>query len=237
MAKLSLNTFLTGTGDIEATQYRVQEGLKAYYSEFSRNKLYPSLAELVDLHRALVEIINSMSDIQGHLPHELKEVDLHEGKLVYETSGMTDDDIARAADLIVWALPKIQAAIDEGVNIYNFVDEHMQIENVGILPMYRDEGYWFVPEHRLALLHLLRYELSLFSSANERYRRLKTVNIGEIEQKHLLRSPEAIKLQLIEQYRDLPNPATYVCETDLDFPYSETILPIAKRKLMAQVYC
>ncbi len=237
MSKLSLNTFLTGTGDVEATQYRVLEGLRVYYGEFSRNKLYPSLSELVELHQALVNIINSMSDIQGHLPHELKEVDVNEGKLVYETVGMTDDDLARAADLIIWALPKIQRAIDEGVNIYNFVDEHMQIEHVGIVPMYREEGYWFVPEHRLALLHLLRYELSLFSSANERYRLLKTVNIGEIEQKYIHRSPEAIKLQLIEQYRDLPNPATYVCETDLDFPYSETILPIAKRKLMAQVYC
>jgi hypothetical protein len=236
MMKLSLDTFLTGTGDVEATQYRVLEGLKAYYGEFSHNRLYPSLSELVELHRALVEIINSMSDIQGHLPHELKEVDLSEGKLVYQTSGLTDDDLARAADLIVWALPRIQQAIDEGINIYSFVDEHIQIEHVGILPMYREEGYWFVPEHRLALLHLLRYELSLFTSANERYRLLKTVNIGEIEQKYIHRSPEAIKLQLIEQYRDLPNPATYVCETDLDFPYVETILPIAKRKLMAQVY-
>lgn len=236
MRKLTLNTFLAGTGDVEATQYLVLEGLKDYYREFSHNRLYPSLAELVDLHRALVEIINSMSDIQGHLPHELKEVDLEHGKLVYETTGLSDDDLARAAELIVWALPRIQRAIDEGVSIYNFVDEHMTIEQVGILPLYREEGYWFVPEHRAALLHLLRYELSLFTSANERYRRLKTVNLGEIEQRFIHRSPESIKLQLIEQYRDLPNPATFVCETDLDFPYNETILPIAKRKLMAQVF-
>ncbi len=236
MTKLTLKTFLAGTGDVEAAQYHVLEGLKAYYHEFSHNRLYPSLSELVELHRALVEIITSMNDIQGHLPHELKEVDLEEGKLIYQTQGMTDDELARAADLIVWALPKIQKAIDEGVDIYNFVDEHIQIEQVGILPMYREEGYWFVPEHRAALLHLLRYELSLFTSANERYRRLKTVNIGEIEQKFIRRSPESIKLQLIEQYHDLPNPATYMCETDLDFPYSETILPIAKRKLMAHVF-
>jgi hypothetical protein len=28
----------------------------------------------------------------------------------------------------------------------------------------------------------------------------------------------------------------YMCETDIDFPYESTILPIAKRKLMAQLY-
>lgn len=236
MHKLSLDTFLTGSSDYETRQYHVLEGLKEYYAEFSHNKLYPSLADLVNLYRSLIDIMQSMNDIQEHLPHELKEVDLESGKLVYGYTGMNDADLARAADLIAWALPKIQQAIDEGVNIYHFVDEHIKIEQVGILPMYREEGYWFVPEHRAALLHLLRYEVSLFTSANERYRRLKTTNVGEIVQKLIHQSPESIKLTLIEQFRDLPNPATFVCETDLDFPYNETILPVAKRKLMAQVF-
>lgn len=235
MRKLGLDTFLTGTNDIESRQYHVLDGLKHCYGEFTHNKLYPSLAELVDLHSALVNIVNGMSDIQGHLPHELKEVDLEQGKLVYENF-TNDKDLERAADLITWGLPKIEQAIEEGVSIYNFVDEHMHIEQVGIMPMYRDEGYWFVPDPKAALLHLLRYEVSLFSSANERYRQLKTTNLGEIEQKRIVQSPESIKLGLIEKYRDLPNPATYMCETDLDFPYTETILPIGKRKLMARVF-
>ncbi len=235
MHKLSLNTFLTGTSDVEARQYHVLEGLKYCYGEFTHNKLYPTLAELVDLHTALVNVVNGMTDIQEHLSHELKEVDLEHGKLVYEHP-MSDDDLERAAELITWALPKIQQAIEEGASIYNFVDEHMQIEQVGIMPMYREEGYWFVPDPKAALLHLLRYEVSLFTSANERYRRLKTTNIGEVVHELIRRSPESIKLGLIEQYHDLPNPATYMCETDLDFPYTETILPIGKRKLMAHVF-
>lgn len=236
MHKLTLDTFLTGTADAELRQYHVLEGLKHNYTEFTHNRLYPSLAELVDLHTALVNILNGMSDIQGHLPHELKEVDLEQGKLVYQTAGINDEDFQRAAELITWALPRIEQAIDEGVNIYNFVDEHIQIEQVGLLPMYREEGYWFVPEHKAALLHLLRYEVSLFTSANEKFRSLKTKNIRDIEQKSIVQTPESIKLNLIEQFHDLPNPATFMCETDLDFPYAETILPIGKRKLMAQVF-
>lgn len=235
MHKLSLDSFLTGTKDIEARQYNVLNGLKQCHGEFTHNKLYPTLAELVDLHTALANIVNGMSDIQGRLPHELKEVDFEEGKLVYEQTA-NDNDLERAAELITWALPKIQHTIEEGVSIYNFVDEHIQIEQVGIMPMYREEGYWFVPEPKAALLHVLRYEVSLFTSANERYRRLKTTTVGEIEQAVIRRSPESIKLGLIEKYHDLPNPATYMCETDLDFPYNETILPIAKRRLMVQVF-
>ncbi len=236
MHKLTLDTFLTGTSDTELRQYNVLEGLKHNYAEFTHSRLYPSLSELVDLHTALVNILNGMSDIHGHLPQELKEVDLEQGKLVYQTAGFNDEDLQRAADLIAWALPKIEQTIDEGINIYNFVDEHIRIEHVGLLPMYREEGYWFVPEHKAALLHLLRYEVSLFTAANERYRSLKTKSIGDVEQHTLAQTPETIKLDLIEKFHDLPNPATFLCETDLDFPYIETILPIAKRKLMAQVF-
>jgi hypothetical protein len=228
MHKLSLDTFLTGTHDLEARQYHVLDGLKHCYGEFTHNRLYPSLSELVDLHTALVNVMNGMNDIQGRMSHELKDVDLEHGKLVYDTVS-SDDDLQRAAELITWALPKLERAIEEGVGIFNFVDEHMQIERVGIMPMYREEGYWFVPEHRAALLHLLRYEVSLFTSANERYRRLK-------QQQFVVQSPESIKLGLIEKFQDLPNPATFLCATELDFPYTETILPIAKRKLMAQVF-
>ncbi|MEK7671965.1 MAG: hypothetical protein AAB344_07085, partial [Bacteroidota bacterium] len=60
MHKLSLNTFLTGTNDVEARQYHVLEGLKYCYGEFTHNKLYPTLAELVDLHTALVNVVNGM---------------------------------------------------------------------------------------------------------------------------------------------------------------------------------
>lgn len=235
MHRLSLDTFLAGSSDIEVRQYHVLQGLKQCYGEFSHNRLYPTLAELVDLHAALVRILNGMSDIQGHMSHDLKEVDLEQGKLVYEHA-MSDSDLERAAELIAWGLPLLQQAIEEGAGIYNFVEEHMHIEQVGIMPMYRGEGYWFVPDPKAALLHLLRYEVSLFTSANERYRRLKTTNLGEVEQGLILQSPESIKLDLIEKYRDLPNPATFICETDLDFPYTETILPIAKRKLMAEVF-
>ncbi len=236
MHKLSLNTFLTGSHDCEARQYHVMGGLKHCYDEFAHNKLYPSLLELVDLHAALVHIVNNMNDIQDHFPQELKEVDLEKGKLVYEQLNASDADLERAADLIAWALPKMEQAIDEGVDIYNFVDEHILIQQVGLLPMYRDEGYWFVPEHRTRLLHLLRYEVSLFTSANERYRSLKTSHIGEVSQRIVQSTPESIKLNLIALHQDMPNPATYVCETDLDFPYTETILPVAKRKLMSQLF-
>ena len=236
MEKLTLDTFVGGDQDREKKQYLVLHGLKQYREEFSHNRLYPSLAELIRLYEMLKGLVQEKSDFDSLLPQRIKEVDIENRRVVFESNGEEDPALHRALALIDWALPLIKDAIDEGVNIYNFVDEHIVIEEVGLLPVHKEAGYWFVPDVKGARLHLLRFEVTLFSSASERFPTLKTRLIESIEQVLIRKSPEIIKLGLIEKYHDLPNPATYMCDTDLDFPFAETFLPVAKRKLMGRLF-
>ena len=231
-----LDTFLAGAQDPEKRQYHVLQGLKEARTEFSHSRLYPTLQELVNLHTALGEILQRKSDIQSHLPQDLKAIDLKNRTLVYESVTNPGSDFERTASLITWALPLIRTTIEEGMEIFNFVEGHITIEQVGILPMYIEEGYWFVPDRRISVMHLLRYEVSLFTSTQERFRTLKTQHLEAIQESWIRHSPESLKLTLIEKYEDLPNPATFACETDIDFPFTETMMPIAKRKLMARVF-
>jgi len=234
---LRLETFFAGSKDFEARQYRILQGLKDHYDLFSHNRLYPSLSELADLYGDLQDLLQKKEDISPGLPHELKDVDIENKSLVYEPTEEGDPDLERIIDLIGWAMPLIRKTLDEGMNIFHFVDDHIVIAEVGILPMYREEGYWFVPDSKMHQWNVLRYEVSLFTSANERFRSLRTRFLEALTaQSSLGWSPETVKLMLMEKYADLPNPATYVCETELDFPYSETILPVAKRKLMTRLF-
>jgi hypothetical protein len=236
MDRLGIETFFAPPFDAETKHYVVLQSLKGYYQEFSRNRLYPALSELIDLCTALEAVIQKKIDLEHHLPHRLRDLDVQNNRLVYDTLEASDAGLQHAVDLIIWSIPHIKKVIDEGMNIYNFVEEHISIEAVGIVPMYREEGYWFVPDNQSASLYLLRYEFSLFTSAHERFRTLKTRVLESIGQAYIRSDPESIKLGLIEKYQDLPNPATYACETDLEFPYAQTILPIAKRKLMSHVF-
>lgn len=103
------------------------------------------------------------------------------------------------------------------------------------MPLYHDEGYWFVPDNKASLLHLLHFSLALYESGNERFRSLKTEVLKTLEQSSIKRPAESVKMELIEERHDIPNPATFVCETELDFPYQATILPVAKRKLLIRL--
>jgi len=237
MRRLTVDEFVKGRHDPEARQYHVLQSLKDYYGTFSRNHLYPHLSELIELSRVLEALLVSKDSIESHLPQQLKGVDLVNGKLVYESEAIPQDDFGRVAELIQWALPLIRKLIEEGMHIYNFVEDHIRIEEVGIIPMYREEGYWFVPNLEHSQLDLFHYEVSLFTSANERFRTLKTRLLGSVAHARIMRPLESIKLDLVRKYPELPHPATYNCETDLDFPYDQTMLPIAKRKLMKHLFC
>jgi hypothetical protein len=233
--KLSLANFISAGSDVESARYRILGSLKSYSDVFDHNRIYPHLTELIELRNSLEAIVNGKSKFLNDVPQRLKDIDLVNKKLVFEPPDVSCTPLDNALDLIRWALPLITDAIEEGRKIYDFVEENLSIKEVGIIPFYHDEGYWFVPDNKNSVLHLIRFSLALYDSETDKYRTLKTKILKTVEQTLVKRPPESIKLELIEEHQELPNPATFVCETDLDFPFVETIFPVAKRKLMVRL--
>jgi hypothetical protein len=83
---------------------------------------------------------------------------------------------------------------------------------------------------------VIKYEVSIFTGAGERYRSLKTSVVKSLHQSSIMQPVQSIKLNLMQEFPELPNPATYSFETDLEFPFYETILPVAKRRLLRYLY-
>lgn len=236
MSGLNLELFTSVVHDFEKTQYEILAELGKIREEFSANRIYPHLSELVDFHGTLVEIRRQSEDLKEALPRRITSVDLEEGTVEHEELELDDEEAAQVEDLIDWALPHIREVIEEGTAIYEFVDEHLKLETVGLLPSYVEEGYLFVPERSVEELHVLRYGVSLFTRADQRYRSLRTSLLRSVELDSVEATPEQIKLELIEDEEELPNPATYFFDTPLDFPFDPTILPVAKRKLLRELY-
>lgn len=89
-----------------------------------------------------------------------------------------------------------------------------------------------VPERETDQLHVLRYQLSIIQEGGEKHRALRTVHCKTVEQEGLDVHPSSVKLDLLEERRDLPTPATYFSNTALHVPYQETLLPVVKRRLI-----
>ena len=236
MAELGVNHFLSAVHDLESAQYRVLDSLKKARDAFSRNIVYPHLSSLVQVYRSLQQIMQGMDNVEVGLPRRLKEIDLNNQALKYEYPALEDDQLQQVKELIAWAMPFLQEAIDEGRTIFEFVENRLSIGEVGIVPSYVEEGYLIIPNGEANSLHILKYDISLFTDAKERFRSLRTSHVKSISYRYIHRSPQSIKLELIEEHRELPNPATYLCDIDISFPFEQTLLPIAKRKLMHHLY-
>jgi len=192
---------------------------------------------LIDLKHSLEQIKDERDNLNGKFPKQIKGFNIKEQKIIYDTPGNLNyhNNVEIIFTLIDWALPYIKNSIEEGIVLFDFVDKNITLEQVGILPVYKDEGYFMINDNVAYELQVHRYECSLFSSGEEKYRSLKTEFVKSEKQEIIRRTPESIKHELIKERKDLPNPATFIFDTDLDFPFSETIFPVAKRKLMTYI--
>jgi hypothetical protein len=236
MSDWNLDLFTGAVEDVERAQYRILSNLQRARRDFSNNRIYPHLGDLVSIHGTLRAILESSESLKEALKGTIKNVDLEAGELVYEKLEMGQVQMDAVEEVMQWALPQIEDAIDEGTTIFEFVEDHLEMEEVGIVPSYLQEGYLFVPDYEQSQMHILQYSMSIFTSATERYRSLRTSHVKSVEYSLLQASPQTLKLALMDERRDLPNPATYAFNFELDFPYEPTVLPVAKRKLMRYLF-
>ena len=228
---LTLQHFAAAS-DEEAAHYRVLAGLQEARHAFARTRVYPHLAELIRLRRALTAFLDGVDRFREARPGRVTGVDWEAGALVRDPED--DEPPLLAEDLAPWALPLLTDVIEEGRTLFEFVDEHADLAAVGLLPSYQQEGYLLVPDGDAGGGFLaLRYAVSVLTDESGRYRSLRT-RIVEAEVPPLA-PPSVWKEFLTAAFPDLPAPATFRLDSDVAFPVEETMLPVAKRKLLRLV--
>src|SRR5690606_9355980 len=110
----------------------------------------------------------------------------------------------------------------------------LSIEPVGLLPLYKNEGYMLLRYDNYSEVRAYFYTITLFEHTDARYKGVKIEYVDSWE-KNLVNTYEHIKLDIIRNIRTLPNPAVYSVESQLKVPLEETLLPIAKRALVRHI--
>ena len=146
-----------------------------------------------------------------------------------------DDDLMQDLEEIInYATARMKRSITSGTEIYEFVEDKLNITPIGIIPLDIKEGYFFLSSGNTKSTRVYHYRLSIFEKHDEKYRSIKT---AYVDKWHLgiATTYEHIKSDLIRYHKALPNPAVYSIEVDLSFPVDETLLPVAKRSLVKYI--
>jgi hypothetical protein len=235
MKTLDKDWLTTGLIDFEYKKYVLLAYLQHVKGNFQSQKLYPDLQDLYfhyDYSKYFKDGIERMS---FQFPKRIKGLDSENLNLVYDTPPQPDNHyLTELESIMEYALPRFERIIREGENIVGEVENNICISPVGILPLYKNDGYLLLHEPTIHQTQVYQYNLTVFEGKNEKLRGVKTFYLETIR-KTVANTFENIKLDLVKKYKHLPNPATYVVESKYILPLEETFLPIAKKKVVEQV--
>lgn len=234
MKSLSETWFAEGYIDFELKKYTLLAYLQEVNRYFNENKLYPQLADVVFHYNNIVAFRENKKFLQEHFPKKLNGIQLQKLQLLYEQMIEDNELMQELEEIINFSAGKIKSTINNGAEIYEFVEEKISITPIGIVPLDIQEGYFFLSEGKNNHTHVYQYRLSFFERHDEKFRSIKTFFIDNWK-RSLSTTYEHIKSELIRKRNEMPNPAVYSIETELSFPIDETLLPIAKRSLVRYI--
>jgi hypothetical protein len=228
---LSETWFIDGHIDLEFQKYRLLAYLKEVNRYFNETKLYPQLADMVFHYKNLLAFRDNKKFLQNSFPKQLTQIDMKSLELTYEQM-LADDELMQELEQIIdYAAPQMKRTLDNGAEIYEMVEKQLKIEPVGILPLYKNEGYILLHYGDYSEIRAYAYTITLFEEKDARYKGIKVQYI-DCFRKSIVNTYEQIKLHIIRSIRDLPNPAVFRIDSPFSVPLDETLLPIAKRVLV-----
>ncbi len=231
---LSETWFMEGYVDFELQKYRLMAYLQEINKYFNETKLYPQLSDVILHHNNLVAFRENKKLLQDQFPKRLDQINMQKLEVMYEQM-LADDEVMQELEGITqYAVEKMKNTIENGTEIYEFVEKQTRIEPVGILPLYKNEGYMLLWYGSYAEIRAYNYTITLFEHKHAKYKGIR-VTFVDSWQKSITHTCEYIKREIIRSIPALPNPAVYCIETALSVPFEETLLPIAKRMLIREL--
>jgi hypothetical protein len=234
MERLSENWITEKHIDFEYKKYVLLAYLQHVSESFDETRLYPALSELVSHYRNVKALRDNKQALFDSFPEKLTQADFTTFKLVYEKLAEDDKLMQELESIIEFSLPQFEKYLKEGKKIYDFIESKINIFPVGIMPLNAEAGYLMLKSGKKAETRVYEFQVTIFDQPNERYRGIYLQYVSSFEQT-MSNTYENIKQDLLSYNRNLPNPATYVIETELVLPIDETLLPLAKRTLVKYI--
>ena len=232
--RLSETWFIEGYIDFELQKYRLLAYLKEVNHFFNETKLYPLFSDVIFHYNNLISFRDSKKLLQDNFPKRLDQVNLKKLELTYEQMLADNEIMQELENITTFALEQMKGTIESGAELYDFIEQKTYIQPIGILPLYKDDGYMLLRFGKYSEIRAYSYNISLFEDHNAKYKGLK-VQYLDTWPKSISNTYGNIKREIIRTFRTLPNPAVYSIETELSVPLNETFLPIAKRMLVRKL--
>lgn len=233
MTVLDENWLTNGLIDIEYKKYIMMSYIQHVQNKFSDKKLYPVFNDLKSHYQNLQEFNKEKHAIEESFPKRISKFDLNEMKIRYRQVISREGWASELNEIVQTGLKLFGESIEVGNELVREIIEAITIAPIGVLPIYKNEGYILVSTESSDSIKIFKYALS------------PIVGLGESEQistsfvasraRTLMFTYEKIKSQIARAYTSMPNPATYSVHCADIVPFTETLLPVVKNLLRSRI--
>ena len=223
-----------GLIDFEYKKYILLAYLQHVEKNFDHSKLYPELSDLIAHYENATILKNNKQALQSDFPKEINRIDLNKLRLLYKEVSESDSFFHDIEQLVEYAIPAIKRTMDLGKELYEEVENQLTVDTVGIVPLYKDEGYVFIENGKDRITQIFRYTLKKFLMYNEQFRGIYFQWVDSVK-RGIGHTLENLKVDLTRRFTELPNPATFFIHSKCVYPKQETLIPVSKRLVMRTV--
>ena len=230
MEKLERDWFAKGLQDFEYKKYLVLGYLQFVRQKFDNALLYPFFSDLIAHYQGLTEFEQVQSEMRNQFPKRIEKANWENFTFDYAHTEKLSEEMREIEQIVHYAIPRFAKGLAAGKELHEEVAGVIEIEPVGLTPVFFREGYVFVHKSEKNL-QIFAYEISIFEQSQEAFRGIHFRPLEE-DMLSLSNTYPQIKINLIKKYGLMPNPATFLVRSRKFYPFEETLLPVTKRSLL-----
>lgn len=231
MKQLSLNWITEGLLDVEYKTYVLLGYLSEVKKDFDEEKLYPGLADLFKHYKNLLDVKEGRENLRKSFPKSLESADIKHIELRYAEKIPEDKFLNVLDELVNYSIPAIQKCLENGKALYEQINKHLHVTEVGLRSISLENGYFFLTAPPKKTAQIYQYNLTKIHLPDGPYRAIHVSNLGKVSL-NFTNTFEKIKTELIRSSQNPEALATYLIESELVVPWEESLLPVAKRKFI-----
>ena len=143
MGTLSENWLTENLIDFEYKKYVLLGYLQKVKEHFNEQKLYPDFAELIAHYKNLISLKNNATSLESGFKKNIKGIDYEKLSFVYENT-VDDASLNELKQIIGFSEPLFIDELKKGKTILDFAEQHILTNHIGIMPIYKKEGYFIL---------------------------------------------------------------------------------------------
>jgi len=232
---LDISKITSCGSDWETNRYTFLQTLKSWENDIRKNKLFPVFDYSNQLQNKFNDILYENIESKYWLKKEVKGAFIDDRLVLLEKAHQISFQLDKLIDFVKWGLRENSLLLEEAGIIKQFVYDNIKVIPWCNMDKYRGKGYILIPDNKINVYKIYLYELSINWSVDEPIEYLELELLRSIPSELVSQSPYKLMDDFINHSQSLYDPMVYICETEFDFPFNETILPIIKSKLLESV--